>query len=162
MDVIKAIRTEPSTADFSEQPVPDKVILQIIDAGHKAQSLYGSQLWRFIAVRDLDTLRVLSVCGRYSGHISEAAFVIVPVTEKVDSLLEGQIVAYMQLAAWDFGIGSCLAPITDPGRFRMLLHIPASMVFNLAVSFGVPERLPVKVNNGKSLPIQQVVKWEHW
>jgi hypothetical protein len=55
----------------------------------------------------------------------------------------GQI-AYMQLAAWDYGIGSCLAPIINPERFRLLLHIPQNLIFNSAISFGILSRQPVK------------------
>ena len=162
MDVITAIRTEPVVADFIEQPVSGEVIRKVILAGHKAQTYQNFHAWRFIVVRDLDKLRSLSECSQYAGHIAEAAFIVVPVAEEMDDLLEGQIFAYMQLAAWDLSIGSCLAPVINPERFRLLLHIPQNLVFNMAISFGLLSRQPAKKTHSRSPSVEDVVRWEHW
>jgi nitroreductase len=50
----------------------------------------------------------------------------------------GQSAAYMQLAAWELGVGSCLATIYEPDRARELLGVPADLHIRAALSFGYP------------------------
>ncbi len=164
MDVMTAIRTEPVVAEFLEQPVSDTIIRKVVEAGYKIQLPYPSPACHFIVVRDMDKLRALSECARYSGHIAEAAFIVVPIKEDINPFVEGQMIAYMQLAAWDFGLGSCLAPIRDPDRFRLLLHIPEKLTYDTAISFGLLAE-PVrkrKAKDSNSLALEDLIRWEHW
>jgi nitroreductase len=162
MDVITAIRTEPVVSKFVVQPVADKIIRKIVESGLRAHRNQTSQVWRFIVIRDLDKLRALSECFRYNGHVAEAAFIVIPVTVDLDLIVEGQICAYMQLAAWDSGLGSCMAPIIYPQRLRMLLHIPENQFLNTAISFGLPRQRSAKGKTTQKLPLENVVRWEHW
>jgi len=50
----------------------------------------------------------------------------------------GQAAAYMQLAAWELGIGSCLASIYQPERAREILGFPEDLHLRIALSFGYP------------------------
>jgi nitroreductase len=50
----------------------------------------------------------------------------------------GQAAAYMQLAAWELGIGSCLATIYEPDAARRLLGFPQELHLRIAISFGYP------------------------
>jgi nitroreductase len=43
MDVEQAIRTKHAVRRFSDQPVPDDVIRQILDAGRRSQSSKNTQ-----------------------------------------------------------------------------------------------------------------------
>ncbi len=167
MDVIQAIHTEPIVSDFLVQPVPMKVIQQIVNAGHRAQSNFNSDAWRFVVVEDLDRLRALSECVRHANLMADAAFAVIPVTNDMDLLGEGQIIAYMELAAWDFNIASHLCPILYPEQFRLILGIPDHLEFNFAICFGIPARnIPTPWQENTENPIAsfpvEVVRWEHW
>ncbi len=50
----------------------------------------------------------------------------------------GQAAAYMQLAAWELGIGSCPASIYEAEKAREILGFPATLHLRIALSFGYP------------------------
>jgi nitroreductase len=77
----------------------------------------------------------------------------------------GQAAAYMQLAAWEMGIGSCPATIYEPEKARQLLGFPAELEIRIALSFGYPadpgdlNRPPQK---GGRKPFSDNIHWEKW
>ena len=99
-----------------------------------------------------------------------AAFAVVIVTpppEQRFSILfdAGQSAAYMQLAAWELGIASCLATIYKPEEARMLLGYPIDMTTRIALSFGHPlpqDVVPRKPGPFGRKPFDEVVHWEKW
>ena len=163
MDVSEVIRTKRAVRQFSDQPVPEEAIRDILNAGRRAQSSKNSQPWQFVVIRDKATLKDLSTCGAYAGHLAGANFAVAfASTEPADFDL-GQAAAYMQLAAWEQGIGSCIASIYEPDKARAILGIPDALHGDVALSFGYP--LPGQEHTprpGGRKPFEEVVHWEHW
>ena len=52
---------------------------RILEAGRWAGSAKNTQPWRFIVVRNRETLNRLSGCGNYASHLREAPLAIVVV-----------------------------------------------------------------------------------
>ncbi len=50
----------------------------------------------------------------------------------------GQAAAYMQLAAWELGVGSCPASIYQLDQARQILGFPTDLHLRIAISFGYP------------------------
>lgn len=164
MDVLEAIRKKRAVRKFSEQPVPDDVIRQILDAGRRSQSSKNTQQWTFICIRERERLVALSKCGVYAGHVAGAAFAVVLVgSERGDwnSFDLGQASSYMQLAAWGLGVGSVIGTLHHEDEARQLLGIPADSGLFLALSFGYPAE-DWTPNKGGRKPLDEVVRWEHW
>lgn len=77
----------------------------------------------------------------------------------------GQAAAYMQLAAWELGIGSCIASIYEPDKARNLLGFPLDLNLRIAVSFGYPQDTDLLTNppkKGGRRPLNEIVHWEKW
>ncbi len=164
MDVLKAIRTKRAVREFGTQPVPDDVIEQILDAGRRSQSSKNTQPWQFVAIRNRETLVALSKTGTYAGHLAGAAFAVVLVGVQHsdwNSYDIGQASAYMQLAAWGLGVGSCIATLHQEEAARALLGIPPETGLFLALSFGYPAP-DWEPNKGGRKPLADVVRWEKW
>ena len=143
MDVSHAIRTKRAVRAFDTRPLPAEAVRTILNAGRRAQSSKNTQPWHFIAIQDRDTLEALSHTGTYAAHLAGAALgvaILTPVPAQRWSILfdAGQAAAYMQLAAWELGIGSCLATIYDPQTARALLRFPPGLHLHVALSFGYP------------------------
>jgi nitroreductase len=165
MDVLEAVRTKHAVRLFEEKPVPEDIILQILDAGRRSQSSKNTQPWQFIAVRDRETLKALSKTGDYAGHLAGAAFAVILLGEvKRDWTMFdlGQSAAYMQLAAWELGVGSCIASIYHPDQARAILGVPENLQLDVALSFGYPSPENKTAKMGGRKPIAEVVKWEKW
>lgn len=170
MNVADAIRTKRAIRLFTEQALPDEAMAAILNAGRRAQSSKNTQPWSFVAVRDRATLKALSEYGTYASHLAGAALAVVIVSvdpaQRWSIMFDcGQSAAYMQLAAWELGIGSCLGTIYEPEKARALLGVPADLHINVAISFGYPapdQQRPAVVKHGGRRPLEAVVHWEKW
>ncbi len=169
MNVSEAVRTKRATRQFKDQPVPDDCIRVVLNAGRRAQSSKNTQPWHFIAVRDKDTLKKLSECGPFATHLAGAAFAIAlvspdPSTRWSIAFDLGQAAAYMQLAAWEMGIGSCIGSVYEMEKARAILGMPPELSFNVALSFGyaLPEQARTPAKRGGRRSFEDVVHWEQW
>ncbi len=165
MSVSELIRTKHAVRQFIDEPLPEEVTRSILNAGRRAQSSKNTQPWRFIAIRDRATLRQLAECGAYAGHLARAPFAVALVAPTADSFDLGQAAAYMQLAAWDLGIGSCIASMYEQEKAKAILGVPHGQQFDVAISFGYPlpgrEQSHLPKPNGRK-PFDEVVFWERW
>jgi nitroreductase len=170
MEVSQVIRTKRAVRQFADKPLPDDAVLAILNAGRRAQSSKNEQIWQFIAIRDKTILKALSECGKWAGHLAGAALgvtILVPdPSGKFQTMFDvGQAAAYMQLAAWDLGIGSCLASIYEIDKARQLLGFPSELDLHIALSFGYPADQTVLTSPpkpGGRKPFADLVHWEKW
>jgi nitroreductase len=170
MTVAEAIRTKRAVRKFLDAPLPEEVVHDILNAGRRSQSSKNEQSWQFIAIRDRSILRALSQCGDYAGHLAGAALGIAIVTldpaVKFQVLFDaGQTAAYMQLAAWELGVGSCIASIYDVNRARAILGFPNDRNLRFALSFGYPAdeaKLTAPPKKGGRRPLEDLIHWDKW
>ena len=158
--ILDLMRTKRAVREFTGQDVPDDVVREILEAGRLAQSSKNDQPWHFILVRDRETLRQLSTCGRYAGHLAGANFAIALVIQPGYDFDMGQAAAYMQLAAWDRDVASCIASMWEPDKARAILGIPAEKQFDTMISFGYPAKKPGKIRERR--PLEEIVRSEKW
>jgi nitroreductase len=170
MNVADAIRTKRAVRKFQDKPLPEDVIHAILNAGRRAQSSKNEQVWQFIAIRDKGILKALSECGQYAGHLAGAALAVALIipnpSVKFQTLFDsGQAAAYMQLAAWELGVGSCLASIYEMEKARGILGFPSELYVDIALSFGYPadeNKLSAAPKKGGRKPLEDMVHWDRW
>ena len=171
MHVWDAIQSKRAIRDFSSRPLGEAALERILNAGRRSQSSKNSQPWHFVAVQDEARLLALSKTGAGMGHVAGAALcvVIVVPTENERTLWHffdsGQSAAYMQLAATEIGIGSCLGTIYEPDAAAALLGLPDGWQTRLVISFGYPadegaSRSPLRLGGRRGF--DDVVHWETW
>jgi len=170
MNVSDAIRLKRAVRKFQAAPLPADVTHNILNAGRRSQSSKNGQAWQFIAIQDHATLTALSQCGEWAGHIAGAALCVAILTpeptEKFQTMFDaGQAAAFMQLAAWELGVGSCPASIYQPEKARDILGFPAEWHLRIALSFGYPleeETLSAPPKKGGRAALDEVVHWDRW
>jgi nitroreductase len=163
MNVIEAIKKKRAVRHFTEEKIPDDVVFVILDAGRRAQSSKNTQPWEFIAIQEKETLEALSHMGKYASHVKDAALAIALISEPGTDFDMGQAAAYMQLAAMEYGIGSCLVAIYEPEDAKKLLGVPDDRDFKIAIDFGYPAEQEKQPTTGKGRKVfDQVVHWEKW
>ena len=170
MNVSEAIRTKRAIRKFQDKALPDDVVNTILNAGRRSQSSKNEQPWQFIAVRDKSILRALSECGQWAGHLAGAAMgvaILTPEpTAKFQTMFDaGQAAAFMQLAAWELGVGSVPASIYEPEKARQILGFPNEWHLRIALSFGYPadeEKLTETPKKGGRRSLDEVVHWDRW
>ena len=170
MNTSDAIRLKRAVRKFTPEPLPEATILAILNAGRRAQSSKNTQPWHFIAITDKSVLLQLSQCGEWAGHLAGAALGVALLhpdpAEKFQTMFDvGQAAAYMQLAAWELGVGSCLASIYETERARQILGFPAEHHLRIAISFGYPadeEKLIAPPHKGGRKRLEEVLHRNHW
>jgi nitroreductase len=170
MDVNEAIRTKHATRNFADRPVSEEDIRRVVNAGRRSQSSKNNQPWDFVVVRDREALKGLSQSGKFAGHLAGAAFAVVLVSPDLTGRASvpfdlGQAAAYMQLAGWELGLGSCIAWLHEGAKAGAILGVPQDKAASIALSFGYPaegERRPDAVKKGGRKGLEEVVHWEKW
>ncbi len=170
MNVSEAIRQKRAVRKFQDAPLPEEIVHAILDAGRRSQSSKNEQNWQFIAIRDKSLLTALSECGTSAGHLAGAALGVAILTPDPSSKFQylfdaGQAAAYMQLAAWELGVGSCPASIYEPDKAQKILGFPNEWVMRFALSFGYPAdeaKLTSPPKKGGRRVFNEVVHFERW
>ena len=170
MNVSDAIRTKRAVRKFQDKPLPKEVVTVILNAGRRSQSAKNIQPWHFIAIQDKNILKELSECGEWAGHLAGAALAVAILTPdpsaKFQTLFDaGQAAAFMQLAGWELGVGSCPASIYEPEKARQILGFPPELHLRIALSFGYPadeEMLSALPKKGGRRSLDEVAHWNKW
>lgn len=169
MDVREAIRTKRAVRQYQDKAIPDEAVRAILNAGRLSQSAKNLQPWHFIAIREKTVLKKLAELGRFSPHLGDAALGVViltpPPSERFQILFDaGQAAAYMQLAAWELGIGSCPVTSYDRDKVRDLLMFPEDLHVRFAIAFGYPAEAATRRKPNKSgrRAFDDVIHWGKW
>ena len=170
MNVMEAIRRKRAVRQYREEPLPDEVVEGILRAGRRAQSSKNTQPWRFIAIRDKETLVKLSQMGDFASYLPSAALCVAILTpdpmQRWSVMFDaGQAAAYMQLAAVEMGVGSCLVTLHRPEPARELLGFPEELHLNVVMAFGYPaddQALEPESRQGGRREVDEVVHYERW
>jgi nitroreductase len=170
MNVHEAIRTKRAVRKFREGALPEDVVKAILNAGRRSQSSKNEQGWQFIVVQDKSILKALSECGQWAGHLAGAALGIAILTPEPTAKFQtmfdaGQAAAFMQLAAWELGVGSVPASIYESEKAREILGFPPEWHLRIALSFGYPlekEELSAVPKKGGRRSLEEVVHWDRW
>jgi nitroreductase len=164
MDVKDAIRKKRATRLFTGETVPQAIEEAILNAGRLSQSSKNSQPWQFVVVRDKETLKNLGETGTYAGHLAGADFGVLIVAEGQQNEFDmGQAAAYMQLAALEEGVGSCIATIYEPEKAKAILGIPEEKYVHYGLSFGYPQERPAEApRKTQRKPLEEIVRKERW
>ena len=170
MNVSDAIRTKRAVRKFQERALPEDIVTTILNAGRRSQSSKNEQTWQFIAIKDKTILKALSECGTWAGHLAGAALGVAILTPDPDAKFQimfdaGQAAAFMQLAAWELGVGSVPASIYEAEKARAILGFPAEWHLRVALSFGYPldeEKLSAAPKLGGRRTLEDVVHWDKW
>ncbi len=170
MNVSDAIRTKRAVRKFRDDALPEDVMTAILNAGRRSQSSKNEQAWQFVAIRDKTILKALSECGTWAGHLAGAALAVAILTPDPEGKFQvmfdaGQAAAFMQLAAWELGIGSVPASLYEHEKAREILGFPTEWHVRIALSFGYPmdeEKLSAAPKKGGRRSLEEVVHWERW
>ncbi|MBC7287233.1 MAG: nitroreductase family protein [Armatimonadetes bacterium] len=152
MQVMEAIRTRRSIRAYKPDPVPEDVLLEVLDAARLAPSAGNRQPWLFVVVRDQavkDQLKhaygaewfytapvIICACGfpdRAWTRSDGKNYVDVDVTIAMDHLI---------LAAWEKGLGTCWIGAFDAAKTKEILNLPEGCEPIAMTPLGYPAEEP--------------------
>jgi nitroreductase len=141
MDVFEAIRDRRSIRSFTNKPVQDNTINELINLAQWAPSAGNRQARDFIIIRDDKTKEKLCIVALDQEFIEEAPVVIVVcANEERSSLRYGErgrtlycildaaaAVQNLLLAAHSLGLGACWIGAFSDSKVRAILNLPRHM-----------------------------------
>jgi len=170
MKVSEAVRTRKSVRSYLDKTVEEDKLLAVLEAGRLAPSASNRQEWRFIVVKDTETKKKLAEAANSQSFVAEA-FVVIAACAKTDEHVMscGQAcypidvaiaLDHMTLAAVELGLGTCWIGAFNEGKVKEILGVPAEIRVVALMPLGYP--YDSSVTNKKRLPLNEIVKYEHW
>jgi len=171
MKVFEAVQSRRSVRAYEPKPIPEDVLLKILEAGRLAPSANNRQPWHFIVVKDPGRRKVLS-SGRYAHFLEKAPVVIVgcgdaelsPRWYSIDVAIALQ---QMVLTATEEGIGTCwIGTASRKKLVRKCLNIPERMKVVAMLAMGYPKdrlRLEALLSRSKNRKaLQEITSHEEF
>ena len=154
MDVLEAIRSRRSIRKFKTDPIPDDLLIKILDAGRWAPSGSNIQPWLFIVVKDPKILKLVKMFS--PGLFGDPPVVIAICSDKKRAFEVGGELARdyltvtdcsmaaqnMMLAAHALGLGTCVIKSFSAQAIKKILKLPKHIEPELLLSIGYPDEQP--------------------
>lgn len=152
MDIHQIIKNRYSVRAYKPDPVPEKSLEKVLQAGRLAPSGKNMQPWKFIVVQDENKRKELAEASRQQYFIAQAPVVIVAVALDPEHIMSCDVPAYavnlaiavdhMTLAAVEQGLGTCWIGAFDQNQVRKVLNIPDKYKVVTLFPLGFPAGQP--------------------
>jgi nitroreductase len=151
MDVLQAIKERRSIRQYTQEPVSEDQVNQILEAGRWAPSRGNSQPWKFIVLKDDQIRRELAEViptGKFLAQAPQGiAIVVDPEASKHPEQEGAAAIQNILLAAHALGLGTCWISVWGTDWAEMaakVLGIPDEEWLISVVSIGFPAEAPEK------------------
>lgn len=146
-NVIDTILNRRSVREFTDKTVSNGDINIILNAGRWAPSGLNNQPWRFIVIRNRETIQELSKCTNYSGIVAGAPLLIATFLDTEtsynrtkDSEAIGAAIQNMLLACCELGLGGVWLGeiLNQKEKVNSILECPTKFELMSALAIGEP------------------------
>lgn len=168
-ELIEFLRGQRQTREFTDEPVSEEDLQEILDVMRWTGSSKNSQPWQFVVVRDPSIKAEIAKATQYTGWIVNAPVVMVIVTEgdvpKAHAYDEGRVSERVLLACQALGLGSgvvTFAPQAAMDLVKNALHIPHGHSVYSAVALGHPAPVTRTNPNAGRKPLGELVHWNRF
>ena len=156
MEMLEVMRSRRSVRRYTQEPLTDEQLKQIVTAALLAPSGHSKYPCEFIIVKNHALLEKMSHCRKGVAKMLEgaaAAIVVVADKDKSDTFVEDSCFAMMSmmLAATALGVGNCWIQVrnrdaendtTSEDYLRGLLNFPDNFACQAVLSLGYPAKAP--------------------
>jgi nitroreductase len=167
VEILNLLKSRRSIRVYQDKPIPQDLLLQILETGRWAPTGANLQPWHFIVVTDQETRRKIGEVARFlfikSSHVGKAPVVLVLGFDtrkgkygRYDVTLAG---ANMMIMATDLGFGTCWIGAFDEPKVKEILEIPENIEVIGLITLGYPNEnaeVPTRVE------LEKIVHWESW
>ena len=148
MNIYKAIKERRSIRSYQDKPVPEEVLIRILETARIAPSGNNRQPWKFVVVTDKETRKRLAEAANNQHFVGEAPVIIAAVglhPEKVmscgipgDPVDVAIAIDHMTLAAVEEGLGTCWIGAFSQEKACEILRVPSSFKIIELLTLGYP------------------------
>ena len=169
---LRGIRRVPQIRQYTPDPVPDDVVHELLELARWTGSSRNAQPWRFIVVRDRESLRRISSLRPNINWAATApvgvAIVFPPGSSLGDAYDEGRVTERLMTGAKLLGYGSGVAWFGEPhhqAEAKRILGIPrdheARQIVMIGRAASTKDPRPTGPSRGRR-PLDELVSHETW
>ena len=146
------VQERRSVRRFSERPVSNEEITDLLEAARLAPSASNRQPWHFIVVKDEEKRRELAKISGNQRFVGEAPVVVAAIALEPERVMTCEVPTYavdlaiavdhITLAAADMGLGSCWIGKFHQDEAMRLLEVPAEYKVVALLPVGYPADQP--------------------
>jgi nitroreductase len=143
MEAYECVATKLDVREFDAKPVSAELKMKVLEAARLTGSGINNQHWRFVLVQGRDHLKRLADDSTTGSWVAQANFAVIVLTNPkfgFHALDGGRAAQDMQIAAWNFGVGSCLYTGVNLEAMRRDFNLPKELNPTVIVGFGYPAR----------------------
>lgn len=161
LDAMEAMLGRVSVRKFDQaRPITNGELRQIMDAGHRSQTLDGTQPFEFVQIRDPKTLQAIGASGKYAGWMAKAPAAIAIVVRNRETKFhrENGAIAMLNMTykAQELGLGTCFLGTRNNRKMKQVLNIGKGRHLLTVIPVGAPEK-GQKLNSPKRYPVEWTV-----
>lgn len=180
MEFIDVIKARNSVREYSPRPVEEEKITYVLEAARLAPSTTNKQCWRFIVVKQKETIERIAKTSVINRWLKTAPVVIVCCADPMESATNNSLDYYpvdtaiatehLILAATDVGLGTCWIAGFQEDKVKELLEVPKRIRIIALTAVGYPvEKKGIVEQITKTLlkakkrkTLDEIVHHEHW
>jgi len=143
MNVHETILKRRSIRSFNGEPVSDKALNMLLEAGRCAPTGGNRQPWKFIAVRNPKRIRIIKMFSEgLAGTPTLIIALLTPDKNPITMLDLGMASENIMIQCVELGLGSCAVCSFNVDIVKKLLNIPEDITLVMLLSIGYPEGEP--------------------
>ncbi|WMJ84674.1 nitroreductase family protein [Oscillospiraceae bacterium LTW-04] len=171
MEISDAIKQRRSIRKFSDRPVSDALLLELVHAGAIAPSASNLQAWQFVVINEPELVRKVNL---FSPGLSGKPPVIIAICSDMEHasmhgsknseiygcMMDASMAAEnIMLKALEFGLGTCAIKSYNVTAVTKLLKLPDHFRMELLISVGYPES---DLKPRRLRPLEEIMHWNAW
>jgi nitroreductase len=170
--VTRILRQVRSIREFTNQPVPDDVLTDLLETARWTGSGSNTQPWTLVVVRDRATLRAVAEASPNTGHVGKAALAIFVVLDggphpALEGFDEARLAERILIAATAHGLASALGWVVAGARPAVadLLGVPPPRTVRTLISLGYATEAGARPKSPAGTarePLADIVRWERF
>jgi nitroreductase len=180
MEFTDVINKRTSIRCFSPNEVTNDQLTYIFECARRAPSWANKQCWRFVVVKNNETIKEIAQTSVINLWLRNAPVLIIACADPLQSGSFNRIKYYavdvaialehLILAATNIGLGTCWIAWFDEGKIKQILHIPKRIRVIAITPVGYPAdhmNFSAKIRSSITRRatrknLDEIVKYEHW
>jgi nitroreductase len=169
VDTLLAIASRRDERRTLPEPLPEALVLRLLDAGRLTGSSRNAQPWTFVVPTSRGRIEALADAVYVPENVLRAGLTVAILVQGKGPVLfdAGRAAQSLLLAAWAEGLASCPNGIADADGARVALAAGEDETPVIVLTFGLPEqprdaeRHTVAEWSARAnrKPLEQVVRW---
>ncbi len=169
MEFKDIIQKRRSVREFTDEPVSDEKLRQILEAARLAPSASNRQAWKFVVVKDANKRKALAQAANNQAFVGQAPIIIAAVALMPERVMSCGVPSYaidlaiaiehIVLAAVDEGLGTCWIGAFSQEKTRGIMGIPDKYTVVTVLPIGYPAG---ETTAKSRKPIEEIVCYEQF